>query len=318
VKSKMTAILSSLTQVGPAKSIGYLPLDTIRNILQMDARALADEAEANGQSVMLLGPERCCIKSGALYVFDKQSLETLLNKYARAAARVYKIAAMDTNRQAAPTTPPTGNPDVAPLSGIVPSAFDARPLARSLFVYAFALLVGYCAVIAWAQSQYPAALVWWLDLWTPVVDVFRLFLPIFDRFDSALAAKGVANRAPVIDHLIAVGWLITIPVFAFFTWTVWRLSHEELVRFVTNVPSHRLAIMFFASVLFFLFSLAWIVLGFELTSGNPLWAFHRNNWALPNIGLFFVGVILGGIGFQISLRALIVEGKLKNGQERTD
>jgi hypothetical protein len=139
---------------------------------------------------------------------------------------------MDANRQAAPPTPPTGNPDVAPWYGSLLIAFEERPFARSLpRSYAFVALVGYCAIIALAQSQYPALLIWWLDLWTPVVDVLRHFLPIFDRFDRALAAKGLANRAPVIAHLLAVGWLITIPVFAFLTWTVWRLSHEELVRF---------------------------------------------------------------------------------------
>ena len=73
-----TAILSSLSQVGPAKPLGYLPLHTICDILHMDARALAAEAEANGLSALLIGPEQCCIKSGALYIFDKQSLGTLL------------------------------------------------------------------------------------------------------------------------------------------------------------------------------------------------------------------------------------------------
>ena len=208
----------------------------------------------------------------------------------------------------------------APWSGSGLIAFDARPFARSLLHwYAFAALVGYCAVIAWAQSQHSAWLVWWLDLWAPLVDVLRHFLPIFDRFDRALAAKGFANRAPVIDHLIAVGWLITIPVFAFLTWTVWRLSHEELVRFVLKVPSHRLAIMFFGSILFFLFGLVLIVFGFDLTStSSSMFAFHRYNWALPGIGLLFGAVIMFGIGFQTTLRGLIIEGELKKGQEPTD
>jgi hypothetical protein len=47
----------------------------------MDAHALADEAKASGRSVMLLGPDQCCIKSGALYVFDRQSLEGLLRSF---------------------------------------------------------------------------------------------------------------------------------------------------------------------------------------------------------------------------------------------
>jgi hypothetical protein len=73
-----SSILSSLTQVGPAKPIGYLPLYTIRDILQMEPRALARDAQARGLSAALLGPDRCCIKSGALYLFDRKSLEQLL------------------------------------------------------------------------------------------------------------------------------------------------------------------------------------------------------------------------------------------------
>ena len=71
-------ILSSLTQVGPAKPIGYLPLYTIRDVLQMDPYALAQDAKARGLSSTLFGPNQCCIKSGALYVFDKHSLESLM------------------------------------------------------------------------------------------------------------------------------------------------------------------------------------------------------------------------------------------------
>jgi hypothetical protein len=76
--AERSAILRNLTQVGPPKPIGYLPLHTIRNILQMDPCALAHDAKANGLSVALFGPDQCCIKSGALYVFDRQSLETLI------------------------------------------------------------------------------------------------------------------------------------------------------------------------------------------------------------------------------------------------
>jgi hypothetical protein len=73
-----THILSSLTQVGPAKPIGYLPLYTIRDILRIEPNALACDAEARGLSTAPLGPDQCCIKSGALYVFDRKSLEHMM------------------------------------------------------------------------------------------------------------------------------------------------------------------------------------------------------------------------------------------------
>ena len=55
------------------------------------------------------------------------------------------------------------------------------------------------------------------------------------------------------------------------------------------------------------------VFGFDLT--NPQFCFQ---WGLPVIGVIFSAVMISGIGFRTSLRALIVEGQLKKGQERTD
>jgi hypothetical protein len=78
VAAQRNTILSSLTQVGPTKPVGYLPLDTIRGVLQMHPYALAQDAQVNGLSAAMFGPEQCCIKSGALYVFDRRSLERLL------------------------------------------------------------------------------------------------------------------------------------------------------------------------------------------------------------------------------------------------
>jgi hypothetical protein len=51
------AILRSLTRVGPAKPVTYLPLHTIRIILQMDPQALAQDAELNGLGAALFGPD---------------------------------------------------------------------------------------------------------------------------------------------------------------------------------------------------------------------------------------------------------------------
>jgi hypothetical protein len=77
-EAERSTILSNLTQVGPAKPVGYLPLYTIRDVLQMDPYAVAQDARLNGLSAAIFGPDQCCIKSGALYVFDRQSLERLL------------------------------------------------------------------------------------------------------------------------------------------------------------------------------------------------------------------------------------------------
>jgi hypothetical protein len=72
------SILRGVAQIGPAKPVGYLPLHTIRDILRIEPRVLAQDGAAKGLSAVLFGPTQCCIKSGALYLFDRQSLELLL------------------------------------------------------------------------------------------------------------------------------------------------------------------------------------------------------------------------------------------------
>lgn len=67
-----------LWRVGPEKSMGYLPLYTVRSVLGVDAETLAAEAASRRLSALLLGSCECCIKSGALYVFDRRGLAALL------------------------------------------------------------------------------------------------------------------------------------------------------------------------------------------------------------------------------------------------
>jgi len=61
------SILRGVAQIGPAKPVGYLPLHTIRDILRIEPRVLAQDSAAKGLSAVLFGPTQCCIKSGALY-----------------------------------------------------------------------------------------------------------------------------------------------------------------------------------------------------------------------------------------------------------
>lgn len=76
-------LLHSLTEVGPTKPVGYLPLDTIRNFVQQSPEAVAASANARGLMAVQFGPDTCCIKSGALYVYDRESLARLLQVQAR-------------------------------------------------------------------------------------------------------------------------------------------------------------------------------------------------------------------------------------------
>lgn len=187
-------------------------------------------------------------------------------------------------------------------------ALDRRPFARSLAKwYGPAVVVGYCAIIALATSQQWPWLEWWLGLWTPVVDVLRQIIPLFDNFERALVAKGFGHRVAVIHHLLAFGWTVGIAIFVFLFLTVMNLSREEWKRFVSIVPTYRLALVFIGGTIAFLPVLYWIVFGFGLTSdGIPLFAWHRYDPALIGIGINFYGVTLFGIGTQISLGGLLV------------
>src|ERR1700742_2313163 len=79
VAPQRSIVLSNLTRVGPDKPIGYLPLYTIRDILVMDPSALARESVTQGFSVAVFQADQCCIKSGALYLYHRSSLEPLLH-----------------------------------------------------------------------------------------------------------------------------------------------------------------------------------------------------------------------------------------------
>ena len=72
------SVLSSLTNVGPAKAVGYLPLQTLGRFLGLDVEAVSANARSRGLAVLVLSPEECCIKSGALYVYDPDALDKIL------------------------------------------------------------------------------------------------------------------------------------------------------------------------------------------------------------------------------------------------
>jgi hypothetical protein len=74
-------ILRGFAEVGATRIIGYLPLYTIRDFLGAEPKALAREAADRGLSAVILGEDECCIKSGALYVYESAALSKLLESY---------------------------------------------------------------------------------------------------------------------------------------------------------------------------------------------------------------------------------------------
>jgi len=74
--------LRGLLEVGPTKPVAYLPLYTIEEFVQMTPEAIVAAATARGLATAQFGPTTCCIKSGALYVYDREALAGLLQESA--------------------------------------------------------------------------------------------------------------------------------------------------------------------------------------------------------------------------------------------
>lgn len=69
----------SLQRVGPEKPLGYLPLDTIRYYNQEDPEVLRQQAIDKGLYAKVFDEEESKIASGALYIADIHSLQSLLD-----------------------------------------------------------------------------------------------------------------------------------------------------------------------------------------------------------------------------------------------
>ncbi len=83
-EDKRKMLMRSLTEVGPAKPVGYLPLRTIKDFVKLSPDTIAADAAKHGLAMAQFDPKTCCIKSGALYVYDRESLAKLLQAQADA------------------------------------------------------------------------------------------------------------------------------------------------------------------------------------------------------------------------------------------
>jgi hypothetical protein len=71
-------IMESLTRVGSTKAIGYLPLNTVIDLLEISLNTLEDDARSRGLAAITFEQDRCCIHSGAIYIYDRDTLARLL------------------------------------------------------------------------------------------------------------------------------------------------------------------------------------------------------------------------------------------------
>jgi hypothetical protein len=71
-------------EIGASKPVSYLPLYTIEDFVRQTPEAVAAAATARGLATAQFGSAACCIKSGALYVYDREVLASLLQERADA------------------------------------------------------------------------------------------------------------------------------------------------------------------------------------------------------------------------------------------
>jgi hypothetical protein len=84
-EAEQRVLLRCLLEVGPSKPIGYLPLGAIK-AARSSREIVASSALARKLAVIEFPHGACCIESGALYVYDRAALATLLKERAVAAA----------------------------------------------------------------------------------------------------------------------------------------------------------------------------------------------------------------------------------------
>ncbi len=73
-----TSVLDDLYFVGKNKPLGYLPLETILES-GVTLEKIKSDLEAKGLNVFALTEEDCEVASGALYAYDAEALQNILN-----------------------------------------------------------------------------------------------------------------------------------------------------------------------------------------------------------------------------------------------
>jgi len=71
-------ILENHLNIGQQKAISYLPINTIENVLSLSVDEYVAMIEEKGHRAIVLSPQECCIKSGAVYAYSRQDLHDIL------------------------------------------------------------------------------------------------------------------------------------------------------------------------------------------------------------------------------------------------
>jgi hypothetical protein len=80
LEEKREIVLGHLKYMGPSKSLGYLPLQTVQKHLSMNVDDFVQSMRGKGLQTKILSAEECCINSGAIYIYDLAALQRILDE----------------------------------------------------------------------------------------------------------------------------------------------------------------------------------------------------------------------------------------------
>jgi len=76
-KEEIEGLMNDILLIGPRKPMGYLPISTLQMCGQ-DTGALIDDARINGLRAEMWGSHECMVGSGALFVWDAETVEQFI------------------------------------------------------------------------------------------------------------------------------------------------------------------------------------------------------------------------------------------------
>jgi hypothetical protein len=191
--------------------------------------------------------------------------------------------------------------------------FKGRPLVEGFLLCSVVILVGYPCVIAIANVLQWSWLQTWLDVCSHIVGFLRRLLPVFNNFERELTSHGFGHRVPVVQHLLAFGWIAFLPIFAVISAAIWTSSRNNWTALLIQFERHVLFLGLIAAIPLFLWSAYFGIFGLRFVSSDPFMDWSRSDFPLISIGIIFSSMILFGAGIQMFLGALIVARRIDEG-----